>query len=203
MNVEERPFFNCSNEEVIGLVKRHWDYYSGLSFVVYEMQFRGKIAESVRAEAVARLFELAGKHVEPVEAPGFQFPDTDIMEARRVAKASDVQFKWSQGLLRLSGYKVGRDGERESTRRKILNYIFLKDTLSDVDDKEYAEEWGKPRTSRRLKKLADSIAAFTRNAKRNPNAMDHAIVDWESDLDYLRETFYKKWHEFPWPDIEV
>ena len=59
-------------------------------------------------------------------------------------------------------------------------------------------------TSARLqKKLAESIAAFTRTAKRSPNDLDQAVREWEDDLNYLKTTLYDRWREFPWPNMDV
>ena len=30
--------------------------------------------------------------------------------------------------------------------------------------------------------------------------MTQAVSEWEEDLDYLKETFYDRWGDFPWPD---
>ena len=104
----------------------------------------------------------------------------------------------------LSGYHVGATrGRPEKQRRRILNSIFLKDDLSDVDDRTYSALWGPPMTSKRLQKLAESIAAFARTAKRSPNDLGQAIEEWEGDLEYLKATFYDRWGDFPWPGVEV
>lgn len=138
--------------------------------------------------------------------PGFPFPSTDIYKLRRSILRGLEEVDWkNQGLLALSGYRVGRTkGEPRDRRRRILNFLFLKDDLRDVSDAEYAAEWGHPMSSTRLRKLAESLAAFTRNAKRRNDAnMEQAIEEWEEDLDYLRKTFYERWGDFPWPTVAV
>ncbi|OYU51940.1 MAG: hypothetical protein CFE27_08710 [Alphaproteobacteria bacterium PA1] len=74
---------------------------------------------------------------------------------------------WMQeGLLNFMGYKVGNtEGESQRVRELILAEIF-NGSLPPVFPKQYLQEWGLPSSSVRLQKLAEAIAAFTRNAKR-------------------------------------
>lgn len=102
-------------------------------------------------------------------------------------------------MLKHCGYKVGASGLPESQRRQILDSIFLH-SLSFIDDITYLSEWGEPNTDQRLKKLVESIVAFTRNAKRrNGNSFSKAIQDWEADLAYLKRTYYDERYYFQWP----
>lgn len=56
----------------------------------------------------------------------------------------------------------------------------------------------------RLKKMAESIAAFARNAKRKrTSVLDDAVVDWEADLRFLFETYYVGKFRFEWPSISL
>lgn len=53
----------------------------------------------------------------------------------------------------------------------------------------------------RLKKLANCIATFARNAKRRRNAsMELAIAEWEEDLAYLKNKYYRPADGYSWPD---
>jgi len=90
------------------------------------------------------------------------------------------------------------NGLSESDRRKILDTVFLR-PLVHMDD-VYLREWGEPNTAKRLQKLAKSIAAFTRIAKRHNNSrFSKAIQDWETDLAYLRRTYYDNRFSFQYP----
>lgn len=87
----------------------------------------------------------------------------------------------------------------EKQRRQILDNIFL-GSLPVIENTIYLEEWGEPSTERRLQKLAESIAAFTRNAKRrNTTKFRKAIQDWETDLAYLKQTYHDECFKFQWP----
>ena len=56
------------------------------------------------------------------------------------------------------------------------------------------------RAAARLKKMAETIAALARNAKRRNNAsLDQAIRDWEHDLSFLYHTYYVGHFGFGWP----
>jgi hypothetical protein len=61
-------------------------------------------------------------------------------------------------------------------------------------------EWGELQTAQRLRKLADTLAAFTRNAKRQA-AVSYAaaIDDWEADLIFLYDRYYVNLFRFEWP----
>lgn len=205
-SIMERPHFSESNDRIRELVDEHWDDLWELGQLAYEVQFRERIGEELCGEIVERVVELAVQkgRPEPPE-PGFEFPSTDVSETRRSHVRELGRVDWREtGLLRLSGYRVGEThGVAEPERRRLLNYILLRDDLNDVEDRAYAREWGAPRTPKRLQKLANTIAALVRNAKRNPAFMRRAIEDWESDLEYLKETFFERWGEFPWPGVEV
>lgn len=201
-----RPHMNKSGDEIRSLVEEHWDDFTALGVVAYEIQFRDLIDNELKADVVERLVELGLEMIGTITAqPDFEFPDTDIYETRRRNAPKFDNIDWDeQGLLRLSGYRVGKTrGRPRNKRRRILNFIFLEDDLRDVDDLQYAAQWGRPMTSDRLQKLAETIAAFTRNAKRNRYDMSQAISDWENDLDYLKSTFYDRWGDFPWPDVVI
>jgi hypothetical protein len=64
--------------------------------------------------------------------------------------------------------------------------------------------WALPASAHRLKKLADALASFTRNAKRRNNpALDSAIADWEHDLEYLYYRYYVGKFGFAWPSLDI
>ncbi len=129
----------------------------------------------------------------------FEFPTESVAYSRQQAYSAESRDWREAGILSLSGYRVGRTrGLRQDQRRRILNWLVLKDDLRDVEDREYAAEWGAPRTSERLKKIVDSIATFARDRKDDPRDYSMAIEHWEDDLEYLRETFYLPWRETWW-----
>jgi hypothetical protein len=122
--------------------------------------------------------------------PGSGFPDTD---------------DWIQeGVLQYMGYRVGdTDGERQAIRQRILSEIFS-GSIPPVFPRQYLDEWGQPSSVGRLRKLAETIAALTRNAKRRrDDTMRSAIRDWERDLEFLYYEYYVGKFHFAWPSSSV
>ena len=118
----------------------------------------------------------------------------------KVAKPSDPYVNLPQvGMLKIMGYSVGTGGKNVIERQKILHGMFTS-ILPNVISREYMEQWGKPQSQKRLLKLANSIATFTRNAKhKNDKSLQEAITEWEHDLAWLKEKIYKGHFRFPWP----
>jgi hypothetical protein len=59
-------------------------------------------------------------------------------------------------------------------------------------------------TAQRLKKIANTLPALTRNAKRRDTmSYAKAIDDWESDLALLRDKYYLDFFHFGWPATHV
>lgn len=108
---------------------------------------------------------------------------------------------WNQqGMLKYLGYQVGAtDGLKEAARRHILDAVFSND-LPPVNGPDYLSDWGPAGSPPRLRRLAEEIARFARNAKNKRSAnMAVAISDWEDDLRYLRDRYYRGRFNFGWP----
>ena len=106
-------------------------------------------------------------------------------------------------MLSYLGYHVG---ETQPTPRDIrwhiLEYAF-EYQLPPLDNRAYYLEWGQPQTAQRLMKLANTLAALTRNAKRRDDlSYAKAIDDWEGDLVFLRDRYYFALFHFGWPTTE-
>lgn len=187
---KSRPYINYHLNEIERIVEAEWSNVQILSTICYELEFRFRgRSQALLARIKHRLTQLRN--------PQFAWPSTTANEGSQ--NLSSNVFKHEEGLLRQSGYRVGASGLPENQRRQILDRIFLQ-SLSVVNDSNYLREWGEPRTARRLQKLAESIAAFTRNAKRRrTNSFTQAIQDWESDLAYLKRTYYAGNFHFQWP----
>jgi hypothetical protein len=64
-------------------------------------------------------------------------------------------------------------------------------------------EWSEPETAVRLKKIADSLAAFARNGRRNEKQdMSEAVNHWVTDLAWLKTEYYDGHYDsrFAWPN---
>jgi hypothetical protein len=127
----------------------------------------------------------------------FPWPTTIAVPGTRPLKG----LAWREhGMLDFLGYHVGKTHPTsQDMRRCILDYAF-EYHLPPLNDPNYFLEWGKPRTPQRLNKLANTLAALTRNAKRRDEASYAvAIDDWEDDLDLLHNRYYVGLFQFGWP----
>ncbi|MFT4129731.1 hypothetical protein [Labrys sp. (in: a-proteobacteria)] len=131
----------------------------------------------------------------------FAWPSTDASPGSRDLDTED----WvKDGVLHYMGYRVGNtEGEPQGIREKILSEIF-RGPIPPAFERNYLNEWGEPSTVARLRKLAETMAALTRNAKRRRDArMIAAIRDWESDLNFLYHEYYAGKFHFAWPESSV
>src|SRR5205814_877233 len=94
----------------------------------------------------------------------FLWPTTAILPSLEALDGD--QFWYTEGILSFMGYHVGQYGVIASHRQDILDYVFH-EQLPRVNNGEYMRSWGTPKSSSRLRKMAESLAAFARNAKRN------------------------------------
>lgn len=102
------------------------------------------------------------------------------------------------GPLRLMGYKVGERGLAPAKRRAILEKVFKFNLPEDGLPTWYVEQWGNPKSRERLRKMANSLAAFYRREKKLKH--DTAASDYEGDLEWLHDTFYTRGRfRFRWP----
>lgn len=133
--------------------------------------------------------------VDPSEM--FKWPGT---EAGRGSGDLDTTAWIKEGALQYLGYRVGNtDGEIAGVRERILTEIF-KGPIPPVFPKAYLDQWAAPSSPGRLQKMAETVAALTRNAKRRRDIrMQAAIRDWEHDLEYLYLEYYVGKFHFAWP----
>lgn len=131
----------------------------------------------------------------------FEWPSTEAAggDGKLIGSAWNAE-----GVLGFLGYRVGMThGLNEGLRRRILDAVFSA-PLPPINGPDYMREWHTPGSAARLRKLAEALASFTRNAKRKRGAnLDSAIADWERDLDYLYHTYYAGKFAFAWPRLSV
>jgi hypothetical protein len=108
------------------------------------------------------------------------------------------------GVLSACGYSVGKNGKTKYERINVLEEI-LKGDLRTLDlSVSYLLSWGDPNSISRLMKLAKTIAALCRNAKRSKADYLQAVENWTEDLTYLKENHYEKVKESAletWPKL--
>jgi len=104
--------------------------------------------------------------------------------------------------LKMFGYTVGKTDGWPERRRQAFLRDFMTTRLPAIVVKTFGEEYGEPMTATRLRKVANLIASNTTNFYRNdPIRYRVAIANWESDLSFLYDEFYRgKGLAFqPWP----
>lgn len=190
-----REYIDKWAPELLEIAHKNWDNLLLLEKILEELQHRNSPAgKDAREQVAARVAELKqAQHT-------FKWPSTDAPAGKYGFNGEEYWYQ--QGLLGFVGYKVGSNGEPSSTRQQILRCVLFND-IPKVNTPDYMEEWGAPKTATRLKKLAESIASFTRNAKRNINSYQIAIDDWENDLEYLYENYYHSKLGFCWPNTSL
>lgn len=127
----------------------------------------------------------------------FSWPSTDASDGNGSLSAQG----WpSEGMLSCLGYHVGVvQGETANVRQSVLREIFSA-FLPPILPPLLMLEWGHPKSAGRLKKMAECIAAFSRNAKRRHDPrLSTAIAQWDDDLEYLYNEYYVGTFHFAWP----
>ncbi len=128
----------------------------------------------------------------------FNWPNTNIGYNN---ETSLTDTGWiEEGVLSHFGYRVGTtDGKHEKLRHIILHEVF-EGVIPPIFEMSYLREWGAPSSSKRLQKMAETIASLTRNAKRRGDQkLESAIKEWEGDLEFLYWNFYIDHFRFVWP----
>jgi hypothetical protein len=131
----------------------------------------------------------------------FKWPSTEI-RTLVMAATPDVGAVHHAATEKFSGerilsdfdYRVGRRGLPISERRRILGSLL---TTSHQRFEAKYNNFGKPGSAQRLRRLAYAIAYCVRRAKRQSNDYSIAIDDWETDLRYLKQHHYDG--KFDWP----
>lgn len=127
----------------------------------------------------------------------FKWPTIEVRQSHGNMELADTK---TEGLLSKMNYHVGvSQGLPELSRRRILAKIFETPLSVDIPVAE-KKLWGKENTGIRLRKIAYTIAALVRNAKRRDRtALEVAIKEWEADLRFLYDNYYVNRFDFPWP----
>jgi hypothetical protein len=187
----DRPHIQLLTAQLRELVEEKAHDFDVLHGVFVELLFRER-------RAARELRKVVGDRLSVLEIGYFQWPTTEAPEGP--GQLDDSYFQYQQGLLGFIGYRVGASGVGATQRQDLLDSVYL-GPLPLLNSKDYMAEWGHPSTGNRLKKIAESIAAFARNAKRRDDQrMSTAIAEWEADLNYLKATYYVSRYQFPWPE---
>jgi hypothetical protein len=190
----QRPYIRVSTDSLRDMVIQNSSNFTLLANIFVELLFRKRpIATELRAIVVQQMLEILPNY--------FPWPSTDTTDG--MGELDESFFQHQQGVLGLVGYRVGVSGIDASRRQGLLDFVYS-NNLPPINSAEYMAEWGKPNSALRLEKMAESVAAFTRNFKRRKSVrFSTAISEWETDLAYLKATYYIGRYNFLWPRIEA
>lgn len=160
-----------------------------------------RFAEHRLASDVVAAVESAWDALEIAEDELFAWSSTEVGSR---SGASQVPGFRSEGMLSYLEYRVGKEaGNPAAVRQSILARVF-EGKLPRVFEPSHMDEWGIPGSARRLRKMAESLAAFARNFKRqDEDRYDEAIRQWEQDLEFLHDRYYVGRFGFGWPSTSV
>jgi len=117
-------------------------------------------------------------------------PDASVSPQRKLLVSFHSGAWPSTGILREMGYRVGRSGLQEFERRAILvDVLAIELVAASAAANDYVAEWGAPNSGRRLQKMVNAIATFSRNARRRSGDFAAAIEAWDSDVLWLQRTY--------------
>jgi len=167
------------------------------------LQDQRKQDQHEKAEAAVRGIEAEWKRRNSNGDPEEYF-DWPTTEARAGDGNLSLKNIARNGVLGQLDYHVGRtQGQLDLYRRRTLTKIFAHPIPSSVKGFDPGE-WGTPGSAQRLRKMAYSIASFTRSAKRkDPEVFDEAVRHWEIDLKFLHDQYYTGKFSFAWPSTSI
>ncbi len=188
----ERPYIDEHRPELRKLSLENWNDLNILCNVRKELEFRSK------RKPVLNLINQIEQRLKELES--FRWVSTKANKG-----TGKLQIKhWDKtGLLSAVGYETGMNGLNEKLRSDILDSVYHYEIPTNFKFADSAK-WGKPLTGARLKKLADCLASFTRNEKRNYTS-DYrvSISERETDLLYLKKKYYDGVYDFGFPNTVV
>ncbi len=198
MQQEHRPHIQATWIDLTICANTGKDDIKVLQSILAELKYRKtKKAKQVYETVVQRINELQSQERIP-----FRWPSTAVVADSKKALSGNF-FDFEDGLLKFMGYAVGQSGCYRTRRREILDYVFY-GSLPRVQSNDYMKEWGANASSTRLQKMANCIASFVRTAKRRRDAsMELAIAEWEEDLAYLKDKYYRSAGGYIWPNTHL
>lgn len=161
-----------------------------------KLAFNMQVSEDVRQKALQQL-ALIEDEWRALDFQTFQWPSTRADKSAGHVRSFDSP---EHGILSFFGYHVGKKSELTDEVRHLVLHRLFQMPLPPILPLDHMATWGAPQSARRLRKMAEAIAAFTRNARRRVHAdWLPAISEWERDLQMLHDTLYVGRFDFPWP----
>jgi hypothetical protein len=180
------------------LIERNIDDRTNIEECLTALRAMAKRVDEL-TDRVLALYSFPDPEEEESVDESFLWPGTAVMPGAKAL--SNDHFDYERGVLSFLGYRVGRSGISKRKRHSVLVYAF-NGRLPSVGSADYMSEWAKPKSGKRLKKMADSLASFARNGQSNERQdMSKAVRQWIEDLAWLKPEFYdgKFDKKFRWP----
>ena len=98
--------------------------------------------------------------------------------------------------LHRSGYNASEGKLTTSERRGLLRGMFTEENPESFKTKRELKLWGKARTHQRLYAIAKHIS-WLRNLRKS--SAPRAVEKWDSDLEWLKKSYYVSSMRFDWP----
>jgi hypothetical protein len=220
----QQQLINKNRQDFIDLVRRAFKALDGLGWegyvrdrrrvhkdleILVEWTTHYRVQDSVPEKVLAKADMLSPllqalaqwNQIEILEAiKPFKWPSTRVYALSQIC--ADALVVEDTGVLSHFGYHVGRGSLPTRERREILDGIL---SVQTQNPKIIDGNFGPPFSCARLRRIAYTIAFLTRNAKKQPSKdYSNSIADWESDLQYLKLTYYDNKCDggsFRWPYV--
>ena len=126
----------------------------------------------------------------------FPWPETTFEDGPPATIGEGFDGEDASSPLYKMGYSVAQQvALSQSERYQCLNETYQEENLPWCISDAYMEDWGEPNSRKRLRRIAWHLNMMTKRLKRHTEA----VARWESDLNWLKQNYYKPIHRFRWP----
>jgi len=126
----------------------------------------------------------------------FPWPETAFEDGPPATIGEGFDGEDASSPLYKMGYSVAQQVALSPARRhELLDETYAEKSLPWCISDEYMDDWGEANSRKRLRRIAWHLHLMRKRFKRHPEA----VARWESDLDWLKRTYYKPIHRFRWP----
>lgn len=126
----------------------------------------------------------------------FPWPETAFEDGPPATIGEGFDGEDASSPLYKMGYSVAQQVALTPSRRHdLLEETYAEESLPWCISDEYMEDWGEANSRKRLRRIAWHLHLMTKRFRRHMEA----VARWESDLDWLKRTYYKPIHRFRWP----
>jgi hypothetical protein len=129
---------------------------------------------------------------------GFEWPNVGTGDLEDTPSREGWGVKESP--LHLMGYHVGRSSDLTTRERHRILKSAYEGPLISIPIRSYMREWGRPKTARRLWRMAHHVAHLANSQGRGKKI---AGTHWAQDLRWMKKELFRPWMKFKWPSTRV